>query len=265
MSEKQVAQKVLSSTAGMSAQAVRLQLALLAGYDRNDIDRLARVLGASKRSVYRWLQEIDSSVTPNAGFRTPLESLARDAEEIANQAREIAASDLAEETPLPPHTPPTPKNLTSPPPIVPPRRQRRSSKFTAEEMAMVSAIVEECNVLWGKRFSPDAHANYIIRRIRKFPDVSLDEHLAIIRAATERPWWDGEPSPRVIYSRDDLFDSMRQSHGTAPRKTSSAQSREARQRELLGISNVTLEVSSDHSENRSSTGIALARPASDGG
>ncbi len=268
MSEQEIARRMLSSTAGLSAQAMRLHLALLAGYDRNDIDGLARVLGASRRSVYRWLQEIASCGTPVASSGTPLENLAREAEEIAKQARDLVdsapelsqpAPELSQPAPLPPHTPPTPENLTSPPPIAPPQRRRRSG-ITDEEMAAVSAIVGECNRLWGKRFTPQAHADYIVRRLRRFPDVTLDEHIQIVQQASASPWWTGEPSPRVIYSRDDLFDAMRQERGVAPRKTTS-QSRGDRQRQLLG-GNIFEEVTGGNSADSSSSRIALARSTS---
>jgi AcrR family transcriptional regulator len=234
-------------------------LALEAGYAVTDIDGLADALECSRRSVYRWLSELEEAkvltpapveeTTANSVTETStvVESLAREAQALADQVRDLRddlASDvshgvtevaqtvpnLAQPSPLSPHTPLTPENLTSPPPISPPRRRGRS-KPDEQEMAMVAAIVEECNRLWGKRFSPQAHADYIARRIRRFPDVTLDEHIAIVQRASANPWWRGEPSPRVIYSRDDLFDAMRQERTNTGRKMSD---REQRQREMLG-------------------------------
>lgn len=129
---------------------------------------------------------------------------------------------------------------------------------------MVTAIVEECNRLWGKRFSPQAHADYITRRIRRFPDVTLDEHIAIVQRASANPWWRGEPSPRVIYSRDDLFDAMRQERtNTGGRRISD---REQRQREMLGDDIFTqIEGASrgGNGEDRSTHRVALARYSGD--
>jgi hypothetical protein len=253
------AKELLRRTRGLSAQATRLVLALEAGYAVTDIDGLADALECSRRSVYRWLAELEqamvltaapveetsaSSVTDTA---TVVTSLAREAQALADQVRDLRddiapdvahgvtdvaliVTELAQPAPLPPRTPPTPENLTSPPPISPPVRRGRS-KPNGEEMAMVTAIVDECNRLWGKRFSPQAHADYIARRIRRFPDVTLDEHIAIVQRASANPWWRGEPSPRVIYSRDDLFDAMRQERTNTGGRVSD---REQRQREMLG-------------------------------
>lgn len=268
MTQQEIARQLLADTAGLSAQAVRLQIAIVAGYDRSDIDGLAALLNTSRRSVYRWLQEIDAAVSQCANPVTPLEAIAREAEEIAKQVRDLSAvpemaetvPNLTSATPLSPQTPLTPEKITSsPPPIVPPRRRRRSGP-SDEEMAMVTAIVSECNTLWGKRFSPQAHSAYIVRRLRAFPEVTLDEHLEIVRTASANPWWDGEPSPRVIYSRDDLFDSMRQQQGTAPRRQQ-VSSRAERQRQLLGGS-IFEEVSNEDSANSRTLGVPLARLAS---
>lgn len=272
MSEKEIAERLLRDTAGLSAQAARLHLALVAGHDKNDIDGLARLLSTSRRSIYRWLAELGET-TADAKSDTPIDQLAKEAQALADQVKDFAeeVSEMAQTAPevsqtqlLPPHTPPTSENLTSPPPIVPPRRKsRRSSKFSDEETAMVSAIVGECNRLWGKRFSPNAHANYIIRRIRAFPDVTLEEHIEIVRRASAEPWWDGEPTPRVIYSRDDLFDSMRQNKSSAPRKTTVSE-RERRQKQLLGLDSER-GLTIGHSENRGPAGIPLAGSANDRG
>lgn len=249
------AKELLRRTRGLSAQATRLVLALEAGYAVTDVDGLADVLECSRRSVYRWLAELEAALVITTApveeavansvteTSTVVESLAREAQALADQVKDLRddlvagvtdvaqpVTELARPAPLPPHTPPTPENLTSSPPISPPARRGRS-KPNADEMAMVAAIVEECNRLWGKRFSPQAHADYISRRIRRFPDVTLEEHISIVQRASASPWWRGEPSPRVIYSRDDLFDAMRQERTNTGRKVSD---REQRQREMLG-------------------------------
>jgi CRP-like cAMP-binding protein len=53
------------------------------------------------------------------------------------------------------------------------------------------------------------HGRVVIERVAEHPALTEAEHRRIIEAAFRRPWWDGIPSPRVIYSAEQ-FEHARQ-------------------------------------------------------
>lgn len=54
--------------------------------------------------------------------------------------------------------------------------------------------------LLGTRGRPTDHLRRIISRLREHPEVSLDQHLEVVRWNCENPWWSGKPaSVAVIY------------------------------------------------------------------
>lgn len=66
-------------------------------------------------------------------------------------------------------------------------------------------IVEAFNAQLGTRCKPSVFAGTVSARVRENPELTLDDHRAIIAAAAERPWWRGQPSPRVIYCSPEQF------------------------------------------------------------
>jgi hypothetical protein len=59
----------------------------------------------------------------------------------------------------------------------------------------------------GLELEPKGHATYLIKRIREHPDMTVADHLALIRDAD--PWWEKRgyhrPAPRVIYGNGTQF------------------------------------------------------------
>lgn len=63
-------------------------------------------------------------------------------------------------------------------------------------------------------FNEQAHTSYAskewvskaVMRIREHPEVTLEEHLAIIARSLADPWWRGNPNPSVIYGNAAQFE-----------------------------------------------------------
>ena len=49
------------------------------------------------------------------------------------------------------------------------------------------------------RRDPSPHIKQIVERIREWPDLTDDEHIAILDHAFAHPWWDGKPGVGVVY------------------------------------------------------------------
>lgn len=72
---------------------------------------------------------------------------------------------------------------------------------------MAEAILAEFNSeagtafrLVGSRGRPTDHLKRIVSRIRDYPEVTLDQHLEVVRYNCRNPWWGGRPtSVGVIY------------------------------------------------------------------
>lgn len=73
------------------------------------------------------------------------------------------------------------------------------------------------NEATGQRLNSTGWHAKIVRRIREHPDLTLDDHAAIIYATLGgKQWWDGPPSPSIIYGNDAQFErSMEQARQAA--------------------------------------------------
>lgn len=171
MTHREFAVEVLEATKGVSGSALRVHLAILARLDVGEHSRAENMAKAL-------------GMTERSVYRALAELRGVDS---------------------PPHVeqpPPTPDK---------PRKRRRSVAATPRETEMVVAILHEFNATFGTQIrSADAHAPYIIRRLRNpdFADLTIDDHRAIIRHAKKNQWFDS-PTPNVIYGKDSLLDAAR--------------------------------------------------------
>ena len=54
--------------------------------------------------------------------------------------------------------------------------------------------------LIGSRGRPTEHLKRIVTRLREHPEVTIDEHLAMIKRVCDDPWWKGQATTvAVIY------------------------------------------------------------------
>jgi hypothetical protein len=101
-----------------------------------------------------------------------------------------------------------PPPLPSPPPTVNRRR------VTEAEWAIASAAHAEMNRQCAKvgvgPFKLTTHLRKYVMRIRENPELTADDHVAIVAAKFARDaWWakrGGTPSPSVIYGQGDVFE-----------------------------------------------------------
>lgn len=81
-------------------------------------------------------------------------------------------------------------------------------RIRPDEWHMAVTLLQRFNELAGKKWEPrtttgdhNPKVTQIIMRIRENPEITLEEHLAILDRNFKAPWWDGEPSTvGVIYN-----------------------------------------------------------------
>lgn len=80
-------------------------------------------------------------------------------------------------------------------------------RITRSEGEMCEALVEEFNRQAGTRFRPRAHCVPIIGRLREHPELSFEDHAAIIENELANPWGDLAPAICKVYGNERQFDS----------------------------------------------------------
>lgn len=99
------------------------------------------------------------------------------------------------------------------PPVGPPARvfaaltvdKRRAS---VEEMELGGTLLEMWNGLSGQRLRSPDFVKLFIRRCREHPEVTLEQHESLIRSllTDPDPWWQGHPSPNLVYGSSAQFE-----------------------------------------------------------
>jgi hypothetical protein len=79
-------------------------------------------------------------------------------------------------------------------------------RVTTAEHDLCDAVLAAFNEATGKDFQgPDARKG-IIGRLRERPDLDLAAHRELIARTLASPWWEGSPSPAVIYGNSGVFE-----------------------------------------------------------
>ena len=79
------------------------------------------------------------------------------------------------------------------------------------------AVLTSFNGIFNTSYKAEDHVSKIIRRIREHPELHLEDHEALIRRNAKAPWWEGVPSPSVIYGNGAQFErSMSETGDRAP-------------------------------------------------
>lgn len=83
--------------------------------------------------------------------------------------------------------------------------KRRAS---VEEMELGGTLLEMWNGLSGQRLRSPDFVKLFIRRCREHPEVTLEQHESLIRSllTDPDPWWQGHPSPNLIYGSSAQFE-----------------------------------------------------------
>lgn len=79
-------------------------------------------------------------------------------------------------------------------------------RVTDDEALLANQVLGAWNRATGQSLRSRDWLAKIIRRIREYPELGLDEHEHVITASLGRPWWSGAPSPSVIYGNGAQFE-----------------------------------------------------------
>lgn len=84
--------------------------------------------------------------------------------------------------------------------------QISGKRVTPAEEEFAVAVLAVFNEISGRKFASKEAIGKIVLRHREHPELSVDQHRALIKVQFEHPWWKGDPSPSVIYGNGDVFD-----------------------------------------------------------
>lgn len=87
-------------------------------------------------------------------------------------------------------------------------REVASKPVTDAERELSLRVLAAFNEAFGKKFSGVSYLRGIIGRLREHPELTAEDHEALIAKAKRSPWWKGDPSPSVIYGNDAVFESV---------------------------------------------------------
>lgn len=79
-------------------------------------------------------------------------------------------------------------------------------KVTDTEYGHAVAVLAQFNINAGTRYFAKTYIEMIIRRMREHPEVTDEQHTFVIQKTLANPWWDGPPSPNVIYGNAGIFE-----------------------------------------------------------
>lgn len=74
--------------------------------------------------------------------------------------------------------------------------------------ALARLVLAVWNEETGQALRARGHVDLIARRVRENPRLRVEHHRLVIRRNLADPWWKGAPTPRVLYAKADLFESM---------------------------------------------------------
>lgn len=119
-------------------------------------------------------------------------------------------------TSLEPRTPPV-----VPPAIVEPQSWAPSSvggkQVATSDALQAVAVLQEWNLQAKQGFTSKEWVGKIIMRQREHPELTADDHAAIIAANLANPWWKNTPSPSVIYGNSQVFEQAMETAQAAAR------------------------------------------------
>lgn len=94
------------------------------------------------------------------------------------------------------------------PPVSPPRMSVDRKPVDSLEMANAERILAYWNGVTAQTLTAKTWMSKIIMRTREHPDLTVDDHCAIIRVALDEQhkWWKGHATPSVVYGSDAQFE-----------------------------------------------------------
>lgn len=86
------------------------------------------------------------------------------------------------------------------------RRDLEGAEVTEAERAVAAAALEAFNAAAGTAYTLDVHLPLILGCVFEHPELTADDHRAIVAAVFREPWWTGHPGPQVIYGNAAVFE-----------------------------------------------------------
>jgi biotin operon repressor len=81
-------------------------------------------------------------------------------------------------------------------------------QVSRQEDSLAKAILGAFNRAFGKDFRGRDHYASIVMRIRERPDLTLEDHAAlVVKVSSGERWWRGSPSPKIIYGTSKALDA----------------------------------------------------------
>lgn len=82
----------------------------------------------------------------------------------------------------------------------------RGREVTDQESEQAREIIAAFASHAQQRFTTDAWSARVIACLRAHPDLTTGDHLALIATAFRNPWWEGPPTPAVLYGSVAVFE-----------------------------------------------------------
>lgn len=214
MSHRATAWAIAQRTGSPTRKAVLVALA-----DRHNDDtgrcfpsvrRLAEDTEFSERSVQRALAELEGM-----GYIVRGERLREDGSRSTDEFTfpSLSGEGVRESPPAPVRESPLElevQNLPSTsvanaPSVDGPKSVNRKAT-TDLERHRARQILRRWNEAAGQDLRADDWLAKIIMRLREYPEATLADHSLIIETALANPWWQGPPSPSVVYGNGAQFE-----------------------------------------------------------
>lgn len=79
-------------------------------------------------------------------------------------------------------------------------------RVSEDEDTLARLILLDWNSATGQTLVSRDWLAKIIMRVREHPELTVDDHAAIVRANLAEPWWKGPPTPAVVYGNGAQFE-----------------------------------------------------------
>lgn len=105
---------------------------------------------------------------------------------------------------------------------------------TVHEQELSQQVLAAWNTLTGQVLTNRDWRSMIVSRLREHPELELADHERVMKAVLAEPWWQGAPSPNVIYGSGAQFERSLTAARTTKAAATSMESERSRFAKILG-------------------------------